>query len=188
MSKWITLMLAIGSIWLAKADAVKAQAYEAAPPLSPDSDSGLSKSLSDRPILGTQPVLRFNGEYVNSPLEDYEMFGTWSTPLSLDQPNGLVTTLSFGEGRKPGQWQLAYKQRVMTFDNGWRTTSEVNPDVTAAERSSQVLKASYRIRERWQVGASAVFEQRPETDPAIDPFGVGGGEAIGFQLDTTVTF
>jgi len=190
MKQYIALMIAVGSVLLAGARIVEAQTNQITSPSPPATDSGLSTMLSQKQFLGTRPVLRLDGEYVNTPEEDYEMLGMWSSPVAMDQPNGLLAELYFGNAQKRGEWQLAYKRRLTTLDSSWEATADANPDFTASQRAVEVLKASYAVLDWWQVGVAAVFEQKPGIDTGLEPrpFGLGGGESLAIQIDTTMKF
>ena len=178
------------SIWLA--GTMRSRAQFSPDPLA-DSDSqssGLRATLSDKPFFGTQSVLTLSGDYVNTPKEDYEMYGVWSQPFTLDQMNGVIAKLDFGEGRKQGEWQLSYRYRLLATDTAWQRLADDSSGLTLSERRSQVLKASYNVRDWWKLGVAALVEDRPGSDASTDSptFGLTGRESYGFQLDTTLTF
>src|ERR1700693_3394413 len=89
--------------------AIKAQTDETTP--------AFKTTLSDKPFFRTQSVLTLSGDYVNTPREDYLQSGEWNLPLALDQIDGLVAGVAFGDGELQGQWQLAYYRKLMEMDN-----------------------------------------------------------------------
>src|SRR6266446_3860093 len=95
----------------AVAVSVKAQTNETA--------SVYKTILSDRPFFRTQSVLTLSGDYVNTPKEDFEMLGVWNLPITLDQMDGLIAGIAFGEAEQQGQWQLAYRRKLATLDTSW---------------------------------------------------------------------
>jgi hypothetical protein len=187
MRNWIVWMAAIS---IGFAVGVPAQTIEPAAADSADQSPALRKVFSDKPFFGTQSVLTLSGSYVNTPREDFEETGVWSLPLSLDQMSGVIGEISFGEAAKQGQWQLTYRYKVMTMDNEWQAIADSSGGLSLSDRRSQVLKASYNIRDWWKVGLAAVVEDRSGVDPAIDPgtFGLNGRESLGFQIDTLLKF
>lgn len=169
------------------------------PPVEPPSDNSagqspaLRKVLSDTPFFGTQSLLTLNGSYVNSPTEDYQQTGVWnpwSLPLSLEDMRGMIAEISFGDATRRGQWQLSYRQKVMTMDTEWQAIADSNSTLSLSDRRSQVLKASYNLRDWWKVGVAAVVEDRYGAEPTIDvgSFGVNNRSSLGFQFDTSLKF
>jgi hypothetical protein len=186
---WIAWTIAI-SIWFVGAAAAVAQISEAAPENSESEQPGLKKLLSDRPFFGTQPVLSLGGDYVNTPREDFLETGMWNLPLTLDQMDGVIAEVAFGDGKKQGEWQLSYHYKVMAMDSGWQAIADSNAGLTLSDRRSQVLKASYNIRDWWKLGFAAVVEDRTGTDAGADPysFGLNSRESLGFQINTLLKF
>ncbi len=183
------------SIGFAVAVGARAQTFEPAATDSPDQTmaGGVRKLLSDRPFFGTESVLTLNGSYVNTPKEDYEQTGVWDVwdlPLSLDQMHGMIAEISFGGSDKQGQWQLTYRQRMATVDSDWQAIAAANSSLSLSDSRSQVLKASYNVRDWWKVGVAAVVEDRSGADPTVDPgtFGLNGRESMGFQIDAVLKF
>jgi hypothetical protein len=189
MNKWIAYAAAF-SIGFAGPFAVRAQTFEPAAEDSVNDSPALRKVFSDRPFFGTQQVLTLSGNYVNSPREDYLETGSWNLPLSLDQMSGMIGEISFGEAAKQGQWQLSYRYKVMTMDSEWQAIADSSSGLSLSDRRSQVLKASYNVRDWWKVGLAAVVEDRSGVDPTIDPgtFGLNNHEGVGFQIDTLLKF
>jgi hypothetical protein len=189
MRKWIVLMMA-ATIWFAVAR--RAPAQFSPDPLA-DSDSqptGLKTILSDKPFFGTQSVLTLSGDYVNTPKEDYEMYGVWKQPFTLEQMNGVVAQVDFGEAKKQGEWQLSYRYRLMVTDSAWQRIAADSAGLSLSDRRSQVLKASYNVRDWWKFGVAVLVEDRLGTDPSTSSptFGFTGQDSYGFQLDTTLKF
>jgi hypothetical protein len=118
------------------------------------------------------------------------MFGVWNQPFTLDQMNGVIAKLDFGEAKKQGEWQLSYRYRLMVTDTAWQRIAEYSGGLSLSDRRSQILKANYNVRDWWKFGVAAVIEERPGTDPGADstPFGFGARESFGFQFDTTLKF
>lgn len=166
------------------------------PPVEPPPDDSaaqspaLRKVFSEKPFFGTQNVLTLNGSYVNTPKEDFEQTGAWNLPLSLDQMSGVIGEISFGEAAKQGQWQLAYRYRVMTMDSEWQAIADSSGGLSLSDRRSQVLKASYNVRDWWKIGLAAVVEDRSGVDPTIDPgtLGLNSRSSLGFQIDALLKF
>ena len=146
--------------------------------------------LSDKPFFGTQSVLTLSGDYINSPKEDFETYGVWSQPFTLEDMNGVIAKVDFGEARKQGDWQLSYRYRLMVTDTNWQRIADYSGGLTLSDRRSQVLKASYNVRDWWKFGVAAVVEDRFGPDSSTDSptFGLGGRGSYGFQLDTTLKF
>jgi hypothetical protein len=189
MRKQIAWMAAI-SIGFAVGVDASAQTFEPAATGSADRAPALRKVFSEKPFFGTQNVLTLSGSYVNTPREDFLETGVWNLPLSLDQMSGVIGEISFGEAAKQGQWQLSYRYKVMTMDSEWQAIADSSGGLSLSDRRSQVLKASYNIRDWWKVGIAAVVEDRSGTDPALDPgtFGLNSQESLGFQIDTLLKF
>ena len=78
----------------------------------------------------------------------------------------------------------------MAMDSEWQTIANSNAGLTLSDRRSQVLKASYNIRDWWKLGFSAVVEDRLGADAGSDPyaFGLSSRESLGFQIDTMLKF
>jgi hypothetical protein len=155
-----------------------------------DSSPSFKTALSDKPFFRTQSVLTLSGDYVNTPREDYLQSGSWNLPLALDQMDGVVAGVAFGDGELQGQWQLAYRRKLMTMDTSWQAIADANLGLTLSDRRSQVLKANYNIRNWWRVGVAAFVEDKFGSDPGSDsvPLLPGSGQSLGFQIDTTLKF
>ena len=166
----------------AVAVSVKAQTNETA--------SVYKTILSDRPFFRTQSVLTLSGDYVNTPKEDFEMLGVWNLPLTLDQMDGLIAGVAFGDGQQQGQWQLAYRRKLATLDTSWETIADASSGLTLSDRRSQVLKANYNVRNWWRLGIAAFVEDRFGDDAGTDPVPLipNSHQSIGFQIDTTLKF
>ena len=178
------------AIWFA--GTMRSQAQFSPDPLA-DSDSqptGLRAMLSDKPFFGTQSVLTLSGDYVNTPKEDYEMYGVWNQKFTLDQMNGVIAKVDFGDAKKQGEWQLSYRYRLLVTDSAWQRIADYSGGLTLSDRRSQILKASYNVRDWWKLGVAALVEDRLGTDGTTDSptFGLTGRESYGFQLDTTLKF
>jgi len=157
---------------------------------SADQQPALRKLLSNKPFFGTQNVLTLGGNYVNTPREDFEQTGVWSQPLTLDQMDGVIGEVSFGEAIKQGEWQLTFRYKLMTMDSEWQAIADSNSGLTLSDRRSQVLKASYNVRDWWKLGIAALVEDKSGADPGTDPFilGPNGRQGLGFQVDTSLKF
>ncbi|HTS19797.1 MAG TPA: hypothetical protein VMP11_19630 [Verrucomicrobiae bacterium] len=160
---------------------------------SADQSAGLKKVFSDRPFFGTQRMLTLNGTYVNTPTENLQETGSWdmwAMPLSLDELHGMIAEISFGDTSKQGEWQLTYRQKLMTLDSEWQAIADSNSALSLSDRRSQVLKASYNVRDWWKVGLAAVVEDRYGDEPTLDlsPFGPNNRDSLGFQIDTSLKF
>jgi hypothetical protein len=181
------------SVGFALAVDARAQTFEPAATDSADQSPALRKVFSDKPFFGTQRVLTLNGSYINTPTENLEQTGSWDAwgmPLSLDEMHGMIGEISFGDAAKQGQWQLSYRYKLMTMDSEWAAIADSNGGLTLSDRRSQVLKASYNVRDWWKVGLAAVVEDRSGIDPTIDPgtFGLTSRESLGFQIDALLKF
>jgi hypothetical protein len=176
------VLIAVCSGCLIAAMAVRAQTADDSP--------ALKKVLSDRPFFRTQSVLTLTGDYVNTPKEDFEMSGVWNQPLTLDQMDGLIAGVAFGDGEQQGQWQLAYRRRLMTMDTSWQAIADASSGLTLSDRRSQVLKANYNVRNWWRVGVAAFVEDKFGSEMGSDtvPLLPGNGQSLGFQIDTTLKF
>jgi len=153
----------------------------------------LRKVFSDTPFFGTQSLLTLNGSYVNTPTENLQTTGSWDVwdmPLSLEDMRGMIAEISFGDTARQGQWQLSYRQKVMTMDTEWQAIADSNSALSLSDRRSQLLKASYNLRDWWKVGVAAVVEDRYGAEPAIDigSFGLNNRSSLGFQIDTSLKF
>ncbi len=157
---------------------------------STDDSPALKKVLSDRPFFRTQSVLTLSGDYVNTPKEDFETSGVWTQPLTLDQMDGLIAGVAFGDGEQQGQWQLAYRRKLMTMDTSWQAIADASSGLTLSDRRSQVIKANYNVRNWWRLGVAAFVEDRFGDDTGSDsvPLLPNSHQSIGFQIDTTLKF
>ena len=104
MSKIVILFAAL-TICLVTALPVKAQFSDSSP--------SVKTVLSDKPFFNTPSVLTLTGDYVNSPREDFLQSGSYNLPLALDQMDGLVAGVTFGDNAQRGQWQLAYSRKLI---------------------------------------------------------------------------
>lgn len=170
-----------------------------APPVEPPADdsadqpAAVRKLLSDKPFFGTQSMLTLNGSYVNTPTENLQETGSWdvwSMPLSLEEMHGMIAEISFGGAEKQGQWQLTYRQKMMTMDSEWQAIAAANSSLSLSDSRSHVLKASYNVRDWWKVGVAAVVEDRYGNEPTLDigSFGLNNRDSLGFQIDTSLKF
>jgi hypothetical protein len=175
-------LLVVGSICFVAASIVKAQTNETA--------SAFKTMLSDRPFFRTQSVLTLSGDYVNTPKEDFEQLGVWNLPLTLDQMDGLIAGVAFGDGEQQGQWQLAYRRKLATMDTSWQAIADAASGLTLSDRRSQVLKANYNVRNWWRLGVAAFVEDKFGDDAGPDPVPLfpNGHQSLGFQIDTTFKF
>jgi hypothetical protein len=189
MKKSIALMAAV-STWFAAVAYVAAQTSDDVLMGSAVEQPALRKVLSDRPFFGTQTVLTLGGNYVNTPREDFEQTGVWGQPLALDEMDGVIGELSFGEARKQGEWQLTFRYKLMTMDTEWQAIADANAGLSLSDRRSQVLKASYNVRDWWKLGIAAIIEDKSGPAPGADPsiFGLSGQQGLGFQVDTSLKF
>lgn len=155
-----------------------------------DTSPSFKTALSDKPFFRTQSVLTLSGDYVNTPREDYLQSGAWNLPLALDQMDGVVAGVAFGDGELQGQWQLAYRRKLMTMDTSWQAIADANSGLTLSDRRSQVLKANYNVRNWWRVGVAAFIEDKFGSDASSEsvPLLPGSGQSLGFQIDTTLKF
>jgi hypothetical protein len=178
----MVVLIAVCSTCFAGAVNVKAQTNEAG--------SSFRAMLSDRPFFRTQSVLTLSGDYVNTPKEDFEQLGMWNLPLTLDQMDGLIAGVAFGDGEQEGQWQLAYRHKLATMDTSWQAIADASSGLTLSDRRSQVLKANYNVRSWWRLGIAAFVEDRFGDDTGIDPVPLipNSHQSIGFQIDTTLKF
>src|ERR1017187_7227114 len=181
MGKLVVLIVA-SSICFIAAATVKAQTSDTSP--------ALKTVLSDRPFFRTSIVLTLSGDYVNTPKEDFEASGAWNLPLTLDQMDGLIAGVAFGDGDQQGQWQLAYRRKLMTVDTSWQPIADASSGLTLSDRRSQVLKANYNVRNWWRLGIAAFVEDRFGDDAGSDavPLLPNSHQSIGFQIDTTLKF
>lgn len=188
--KPLVVSIVVLSIWVAGAVGASVQTSDDVLATSTGQQTGLRKVLSDRPFFGTQNVLTLSGDYVNTPREDFEQSGVWSQQLALDQMDGAFAQVAFGEATKRGEWQLSYRHKLMNMDSDWQSIAVSSPSLTLSDRRSQVLKASYNIRDWWKLGVSAVVEDRYGMDSNIDPstFDLSGRQSLGFQIDTSLKF
>ena len=120
-----------------------------------------------------------------TPKEDYEMTGMWNTPLTLEEMHGMVAEIGFGDATKKGEWQLRFKRKLATMDTSWKAMTDAARTVTLSDRRSQVLKASDNVKDWWQVGVSALVEDKVDFDTRFDliPMGLRNGQSLGFQID-----
>src|SRR5712671_1902759 len=153
-----------------------------------ETGSAFRTTLSDRPFFRTQSILTLSGDYVNTPKEDFEMLGVWNLPLTLDQMDGVIAGIAFGDGEQQGQWQLAYHHKLATIDSSWGPIADASSGLTLSDRRSQVLKANYNVRNWWRLGIAAFVEDRFGDDAGIDPVPIipNSHQSIGFQIDTTL--
>jgi len=102
----------------------------------------------------------------------------------------MIAEVSFGDTARRGQWQVSYRQKVMTMDSEWGAIADSNSALSLSDRRSQVLKASYNLRDWWKVGVAAVVEDRYGSEPTIDAgsFGLNNRSSLGFQIDTSLKF
>lgn len=186
--KTFTLLMVAGAIWLGAGLALRAQTMNSAPENTAGSGPGLTKPLSDLPFFGTESVLTLGGDYVNTPMEDYQMYGVWNSPLTLDEMHGAIAQVGFGKADKQGQWQVVYKRKLMTMDPSWEAVADANRGLTLSDSRTEVLKASYNVRDWWQLGVAGFSENRFGNDPEAVPFGLDGGQSMGFQIDSSLKF
>ena len=187
--KTLFLLMMSGLISLAEPLVAWAQTNEPAA-LTSSQASALKKTLSEKPFLGTKSVLTLSGDYVNTPKEDYEMKGIWNTPLTLEEMHGMVAEIGFRDATKKGEWQFRFKRKLATMDTSWRATTDAARNIGLSDRRSQVLKASYNVKDWWQVGVSALVEDKVGFNTSLDlvPIGLRNGQALGFQIDTLFKF
>src|ERR1035437_3519499 len=89
--------------------------------------------------------------------------------LTLDQMDGVIAGVAFGDGEQQGQWQLAYRRKLMTTDTSWQAIADASSGLTLSDRRSQVLKANYNVRNWWRLGVAAFVEDRFGDDAGSDP-------------------
>ena len=76
------------------------------------------------------------------------------------------------------------------MDTSWRTSTDAARNIGLSDRRNQVLKASYNVKDWWQVGVSALVEDKVGFDTSLDliPLALRNGQALGFQIDTLFKF
>jgi len=174
-------------VWLAGARIASAQTNAVA---DSSQTGAMTKTLSEKPFFGTKSVVTLGGDYVNSPKEDKEMIGVWTSPLTLDQMDGAIAEIGFGEAKKQGEWQLRYRQKLFSMDPSYQAINAGARNLVLSDSRRQVLKASYNLREWWQVGIAALGEEKFGPDNSVDtiPLGFRNGETFGIQIDATFRF
>src|SRR5260221_13451787 len=125
------MFIVLCSIYLIATVAVKSQTSDDSP--------SFKKILSDKPSFRTQSVLTSTGYYVNSPKEDFEASGAWNLPLTLDQMNGLIGGVAFGDGDRQSQRQLGYPPKFVTQDTSRPPTPDGNPGLASPPTPSHRL-------------------------------------------------
>ena len=187
--KALVVFAGVGAFCLVGVGAIPAQTNAAASGIS-NSTPGLKKTFSEEPFLGTKRVLTLSGDYVNSPKEDFEAIGVWTPPLSLEEMHGMVAEIGFGDAVKKGEWQLRFKRKLLTTDTSWTAITDAAHNVTLSDRRSQVLKASYNVKDWWQVGVSGLVEDKVGFDTSSDLISIGPhhGQGLGIQLNTLFKF
>ena len=187
--KTLFRVMVAGFVWLSGPLVALAQTNETAA-LTSSQASALKKTLSEKPFLGTKSVLTMSGDYVNTPKENYEMTGMWNAPLTLEEMHGMVAEIGFGDATKKGEWQLRFKRKLATMDTSWKASTHAARNIRLSDRRSQVLKASYNVKDWWQVGVSALVEDKIGFDTSFDliPIGLRNGQSLGFQIDTLYKF
>jgi len=187
--KTVFLLMMAGLFWLSGPRVALAQTNATAA-LTASQAETLKKILSEEPILKTKRMLTLSGDYVNTPKEEYEITGIWSAPLTLEEMHGMVAEIGFGDATKKGEWQLRFKRKLATMDTSWRTSTDAARNIGLSDRRNQVLKASYNVKDWWQVGVSALVEDKVGFDTSLDliPLGLRNGQALGFQIDTLFKF
>ena len=187
--KALVVFAGVGAFCLVRVGETPAQTNAAAPGIS-NSTPGLKKTFSEEPFLGTKRVLTLSGDYVNSPKEDFEAIGVWTPPLSLEEMHGMVAEIGFGDATKKGEWQLRFKRKIKTMDSAWQAMTDAARNVSLSDRRRQVFKASYNLKDWWQVGVSGLVEDKVGSDTGLDliPLGIHNGQSLGFQIDTLFKF
>jgi len=182
------MLITLVAFWLACTVVAIAQTNEAA--LGAIKSPVLKKPFSETPFLGTKSVLTVGGDYVTTPKEDYETLGVGTTPLSLEDMHGVIAEVGFGDATKQGEWQLRFRRKLKTMDPSWQAIADADHSLSLSDRRSQVLKASYNLRDWWQVGVSALVEDKVGSDTSLDmmPLGIRTGQSFGFQFDTLLKF
>jgi len=187
--KMLFVLIAAGSFWLVCTLVATAQTNDAATGTA-HSPPVLKKTFSETPFLGTKSVLTLGGDYVKTPKEDYESVGIGTTPLSLEEMHGVIAEVGFGDATKQGEWQLRFRRKLRTMDSSWQAIADADRSLSLSDRRSQVLKASYNLRDWWQVGISALVEDKAGSENSLDamPIGLRNGQSLGFQFDTLFKF
>jgi len=186
--KTLFVLMAVGALWLAGALVAHAQTNEAVTGASSQT-SVLKKTLSEKPFFGAKSVLTLGGDYVNTPKEDYETFGVWTTPLTLEEMHGVIAEIGFGDATKKGEWQLRFRHKLLMMDPTWQFNNDAARNLSPSDRRSQMLKASYNLLDWWQVGVAALVEDKVGSVNGLDTtIGLRNGDALGFQIDTGLRF
>jgi hypothetical protein len=103
--------------------------------------------ISDHPVLGAPCLLTAGGEY------DQNLEVHYRSAALGDQTTAWTGQLMFGNAAKRGQWQVAAQYKYMQADSVLDTLTD-DDFGGGTDRKGFVVKASYSIRDWWQVGVA----------------------------------
>lgn len=143
-------------------------------------------TLSDKPFLGTPPVLTLSGEYLKNVADAYK-----SVPDDPNQTDGWSLQVTFGQARKKGQWQIAYQYKHLQADASWDAIADSEFGVGGTDRKGHILRATYNIEDWWQIIFTSFITQkissRPNSNPHNQP-GFPGENLLRLELDSSFRF
>jgi hypothetical protein len=147
-------------------------------------------TVCEKPFLGTPSVLTFSGEYLHNLAGDYETLTGSTQTLSPDQTDGWAVQAAFGGNKKKGEWQVAYQYKHLEADATWDAISDSDFGLGGTDRKGHVVKASYNIRDWWQLGLAAFITEKISSRPnsGENTRGLSGEELLRAQMDSAFKF
>lgn len=143
-------------------------------------------TITDKPFLGTPPVLTLGGEYLKNLASAYK-----TIPGSSEQTEGWGIQLSFGDAKKKGQWQIAYQYKYLEADATWDAIADSDFGLGGTDRKGHVLRAIYNVQDWWQLAFTTFLTEKISNRPNDNPHnqqGVPGENMLRLELDTQFRF
>jgi polyhydroxyalkanoate synthesis regulator phasin len=147
-------------------------------------------TVSEKPLLGTPCVLTLSGEYAHNLAGAYEKLSGSTQTLSPDQTDGWAVQAAFGGNKKKGEWQVAYQYKYLEADATWDAITDSDFGLGGTDRKGHIVKASYNVRDWWQLGFAAFITEKISARPnsGENTRGLRGEELLRIQMDSAFKF
>ena len=150
-------------------------------------------TMSDKPFLGTPPVLTVSGEYVRNLASAFDRLA--SVPVSVtsndvNQTTGWTAQITFGEAKTKHQWQVAYQYKYLEADATFDPIADDDFGLGGTDRKGHVIFATYNLQDWWQLVFSTYITEKISDRPNIghNAIGIAGEDLFRMRVDTIFKF
>ena len=150
----------------------------------------LAWTVCDKLLLGTPELLTFSAEYLHNLSDKYDNLSGSNIVKSPGQTDGWSLQVAFGRTKKKGEWQLLYQYKYLEADATWDAVTDSDFGLGGTDRQGHVVKATYNVRDWWQLACKASITEKISSRPNADQNQRGDSdkELLRFQADTVFKF